>query len=253
MWPLAVLLASAVGYAQPAPDETPTTEPATEPATESATAPDAPTPEDIEQRARVLFRNGKRLFDEGSYEAAIEAWEACYDLSQRIALLYNLSNAYERLGNYQRSLDLLNSYRAQADLADEEHERLSRKASTLEMRAREASAVTETTKRKRTRSRGRTVAGTTLVATGTAAIIAGAVLGSIAIDARSEVDDSCVELMDGFMCTDAGVEPIRRAEQTGTAAIVALAAGGVGVLSGVTVFATGGQNPKAAVEVTFRF
>lgn len=54
-----------------------------------------------EERAadpRELFREGERHYHGGRYEEALAAWQLAYQLSGRIALLYNLAQAYSRLG-----------------------------------------------------------------------------------------------------------------------------------------------------------
>ncbi|MEM6930896.1 MAG: hypothetical protein AAF602_28435, partial [Myxococcota bacterium] len=216
----------------------------------------APTEADLE-RARVLFANGKRLYDEGSYEAAIEAWQACYDISQRDALLYNLSNAHERLGNFSEALGFLNRYRAVAELPPAEHDRLARKASTLEVRVRSEAAVVETeapvlAPPEKSRS-GRGGAGTALTVVGGAAAVTGAVLGGLALNARSSVDSACMEVDGRRLCPASADDDIRRAEQLGTLSLVALGVGGAGLVSGITVLVSGGDDPGAAVEVSMRF
>ncbi|MEO0600111.1 MAG: tetratricopeptide repeat protein [Myxococcota bacterium] len=238
MWLLGALLALDVAYAQPA-------------------EPSAPTEADLE-RARVLFANGKRLYDEGSYEAAIEAWQACYDISQRDALLYNLSNAYERLGNFSEALAYLNRYRAVAELPPEEHDRLARKASTLEVRVRSESAVVETDAPvltpppEKSRS-GRGAAGTALTVVGGAAAITGAVLGGLALNARGNVDSACMDVDGRRLCPASADADIRQAEQLGTLSLVALGVGGAGLVSGITVLVSGGDDAGASVEVSMRF
>ncbi|MEN0065312.1 MAG: tetratricopeptide repeat protein [Myxococcota bacterium] len=233
---------------EPAPPET-SDPPEPDPETEPAPEPEAPDPEVMLERAKVLFTNGKRLYDEGAYEAAIEAWETSYGLSQRSGLLFNLSNAYERLGNYSKALELLNRYRAQAELSPEKQEQLSRKASTLEMRA----VAAEDAGSGSNRSSGRTAAGATLLVVGGTALVASAVLGGLAYQSRRRVLETCLELDQGFLCPENTPVEIDRAEQFGTISGIALGVAGVGILSGVTLFAAGGKNPQATVEVTWAF
>jgi len=236
MWILGALLATSVAQAQPSDSDK----------EESLSDLDL-------ERARVLFENGKRLYDEGSYEAAIQAWQACYDISERPALLFNLSNAHERLGNFARALELLNSYRAQAQGLDpEEHERLARKSSTLELRARnERQALPEPLEQRERRSNNG--AGTALTVTGGVLLATGAALGSLALLAQRNARTECVELPDGLLCKDTASGDIGRAEQFGTLSVVALGVGGAGLLGGVSLLASGGRNPEASVEVTWTF
>ena len=83
-------------------------------------------------RARELYENGARLYEEGLYEEAIEAFEASFELSGAHALWYNIANAQERLGRFQEALDALNRYRAFAP--SEERPVLERRMRNLERR-----------------------------------------------------------------------------------------------------------------------
>jgi len=107
-----------------------TTEPA-EPAAPTAKASDSA---DI-ARASELFQNGKRLFREGSYEAAILSFKEGYRLSKRYQFLFNISQAYERMGEFGEAADYLDQYRAYA--SEEEAEILSRKIEALRQREKE--------------------------------------------------------------------------------------------------------------------
>ena len=115
--------------------------PATGAATTSAPAT-APTASDDKaanlKRAEELFRNGERLYTEGSYESAILAFQECYELSREPQLLYNIGNAYERLGDFANSRRYLDQYRAFAP--EKEREALSRRIQALDQRQREKEA-----------------------------------------------------------------------------------------------------------------
>ncbi len=87
------------------------------------------------KRAEELFRNGERLYTEGSYESAILAFQECYELSREPQLLYNIGNAYERLGDFANSRRYLDQYRAFAP--EKEREALSRRIQALDQRQRE--------------------------------------------------------------------------------------------------------------------
>lgn len=95
--------------------------------------------EEDEARARSLFENGARLYEEGRYEEAILAWEEGYRLSKRPLFLFNIANAQERLGKLEEALSSLNRYRAFA--ADDEREVLEKRVRNLEQRVK-ASAST---------------------------------------------------------------------------------------------------------------
>jgi len=87
------------------------------------------------KRAEELFRNGERLYTEGSYESAILAFQECFELSNEPQLLYNIGNAYERLGDFANSRRYLDQYRAFAP--EKEREALSRRIQALDQRQRE--------------------------------------------------------------------------------------------------------------------
>lgn len=220
------------------------------PVVQAAEAPAELSAED-EARARQLFENGRRLYGEGSYEAAIVAWEACYDLSKRPELLFNLSNAYERLGDARKALDLLNRYRAEATLTPDEHDRLARKASTLETRVNAAPPPPAQVDSKR--FTGRDAAGAVIALTGTGALVVGALFGTYALDAREQVRSNCVDTGNGLLCPESAQASIDRAERDGPLSLVALGVGGLGLISGITLIATPGPQPKAGLEVTFAF
>ncbi len=87
------------------------------------------------KRAEELYRNGERLYTEGSYESAILAFQESYELSKEPQLLYNIGNAYERLGDFANSRRYLDQYRAFAP--EKEREALSRRIQALDQRQRE--------------------------------------------------------------------------------------------------------------------
>jgi tetratricopeptide (TPR) repeat protein len=67
-----------------------------------------------DDRARLLYSNGRMLFDEERYDDALLAWQEAYALSGRPLLLYNIALAHEKLGNYGEAVDLLYKYRVYA-------------------------------------------------------------------------------------------------------------------------------------------
>lgn len=103
--------------------------------TSAATAPAGDEKSANLKRAEELFRNGERLYTEGSYESAILAFQECYELSKEPQLLYNIGNAYERLGDFANSRRYLDQYRAFAP--EKEREALSRRIQALDQRQRD--------------------------------------------------------------------------------------------------------------------
>jgi hypothetical protein len=73
-----------------------------------------------DEQAHVLFLNGQRLYDEGRYEEAVQAFQTAYDLSKRPLMLFNMANAYERLGQLEQAIDTLNHYRVYADPSEQD-------------------------------------------------------------------------------------------------------------------------------------
>ncbi len=110
----ALAVAPSVAYAEPPPE------------------PKAnPSAEDLD-RAKELFENGKGLFSEGSYDAAIAAFKRAYASSGDPVLLYNIALAYDRAENFDGALEYLEYYRAFAP--DSERTQLAEKEESLRKR-----------------------------------------------------------------------------------------------------------------------
>lgn len=91
----------------------------------------APSESEVE-RARELYENGRRLFEEGSYEGAILAFERAYELSGEGNLLYNIALAYDRLEQFDRAIEYLDRYRGLAPAS--ERDELRRRRDSLQKR-----------------------------------------------------------------------------------------------------------------------
>lgn len=72
-----------------------------------------------QERAKELYSNGKRLFEEDRYKEAFVAWEAAYKISERPLLLFNMALAQEQLGQLNQAIETLYQYRVFAP-ADEQ-------------------------------------------------------------------------------------------------------------------------------------
>ncbi len=96
--------------------------------------PDPPTnaTEGELERAKELFENGKGLYAEGSYSAAIAAFRQAYTLSGDPVLLYNIALAHDRAGDFDEALEYLGYYRAYAPQS--ERAALSEKEDSLRKR-----------------------------------------------------------------------------------------------------------------------
>lgn len=116
----------------------------TAPATETPAAPrSGPSPEEME-RAKQLYENGDRLYNEAQYEAAIVAFREVLQITGQQELLYNIASAQERKGDLQAAIDTLNQYRIYAP--PDEQSSLDRKLRTLERRLDEERAKAEAAK-----------------------------------------------------------------------------------------------------------
>lgn len=73
-----------------------------------------------DEQARMLYNNGRMLFDEERYEDALLAWQEAYALSDRPLLLYNIALAHEKLGNYGEAIESLYKYRIYATPDEQE-------------------------------------------------------------------------------------------------------------------------------------
>ena len=86
------------------------------------------------ERAKELLSNGARLYNEGSYEAAILAFQEGYDLTKEPAFLFNIGNCYERLGKFAEARSYLDQYRAFAP--ESERDVLTRRITQIDERLR---------------------------------------------------------------------------------------------------------------------
>ena len=62
------------------------------------------------ERAQVMFEYGADLYDQGNYEAAINAWRGALELSGEPVIHYNIANAFERLGNFEEAIEHNQAY-----------------------------------------------------------------------------------------------------------------------------------------------
>ncbi|MCO4771969.1 MAG: tetratricopeptide repeat protein [Deltaproteobacteria bacterium] len=209
-----------------------------------------------DDRARELFENGKRLYDEGLYKDAVAAWQAAYDLSpDRHLLLFNIANAFERLGRYQEALDHLNRYRALAPA--DERETLERRMRSIERRMQElkdrASSEPEgdplldtsgsqiTVKSTSGGGGGGAItgphpAGIALIAGGGAGLAIGGVFGGLALRERASAQALCVDIASGdTLCSSDAKTHIDSDRSFSLGSDIALIAGGVALGAGVII------------------
>jgi tetratricopeptide (TPR) repeat protein len=91
------------------------------------------------ERAKELYSNGKRLFEEEQYSKALMAWEEAHKLSERPLLLFNIALAQEKLGQLEAAIENLYTYRAFAPA--EEQDMLVEKIADLKAALAAAHAV----------------------------------------------------------------------------------------------------------------
>lgn len=193
---LAVLLASGVAHAQPAP---------------TPPAPESPALEE----ARRLYVEGNEHYSAGRYTLAAERFVKAYELSGKPALLFNLANTYERAGDYEKAAHYLRMYLAGGEVHDPAavKARLQRLELTLvenKKNADNAAAAQPSTPPEQDKEElpvapvpkprpSRVpyyVAGAGVVAGGAAAVV----FGLRARSDRSEIDALCTEQSGGMVC-----------------------------------------------------
>jgi tetratricopeptide (TPR) repeat protein len=205
-------------------------------------------PESDDARARRLYLQGDRLYAEGSYLAAVEAFQEAYELSRRPLLLFNLANAYERLGRHADAVDALDRYLPHAPA--HEQDSLRRRVANLrelvdKRRAEEAAAAqaaseasapppsvapqpTETYAQRDDTGWMRTT-GWVLVGTGAAFLVGGGAAAGVAATARGDADDLCV---DGI-CPDRASDAVDRDRTFSVLADVGIGVGAGALVTGI--------------------
>lgn len=68
--------------------------------------------------ARRAYEAGEAAFAAGNFEAAFAAWDAAWQLSGRVELLYNLALAAEANGDFATALEYLELYRERGENVD---------------------------------------------------------------------------------------------------------------------------------------
>ena len=99
-----------------------------------------------DDRAREYFMNGKSLFEEGEYQAAVDAWQKAYELSPRALLLYNIATAHEKLGELEEAKKFYMEYRIEAgsgELSEDQKKQLKDKIAALDVLIAEQQAADE--------------------------------------------------------------------------------------------------------------
>ncbi|MBX7193763.1 MAG: PEGA domain-containing protein [Sandaracinaceae bacterium] len=69
---------------------------------------------EADARARAHYERGVTLFDEGLFQGALAEFEAAYELTQRVGLLFNIGQLHARLGHAVEATEMLERYLAEA-------------------------------------------------------------------------------------------------------------------------------------------
>jgi tetratricopeptide (TPR) repeat protein len=251
---IAVVLIASLASTGPAVD---TTVPA---------APVAPSEAD-QLRGKELFDNGYRLFQEGSYGQAIQAFRLAYSTSGDPTLLYNIALAAERAGEYDLALAYLQEYRVYAP--QDEMEALAEKAESFRKRKLKAQlearpddarravppddgAVAGSRSseregqppRRETRIFGPAAAAFTAVAA--ASFATGLGLGLAARARNRDADASCREGDAGRLCAADADADLRTSRRLALGTDVVIGIGSAAVLGLIIVLATNAARRKKA-------
>jgi len=211
-------------------------------------------------RAKELYRNGERLYEEGLYEDAIVAWELAFELSKRPLLLYNIANALERIGKWEEALRRINQYRALAP--EEERETLDRRMRAIERRleqkreadekaTRDAAAVRVTQAKPGAANnntnllelsprqqgaqgpQGSPTGAIILMGIGGAGLSAGGIMAGLALEARSQAELACKTSGNTSLCPTAAGPVLDRDASLSVGADISLVAGGTALGAGI--------------------
>jgi tetratricopeptide (TPR) repeat protein len=210
-----------------------------------------------DQRARELFQKGDVAYAEGRYEEALAAFSEAYDLSGRVQLLFNVSNALERLGRYQEAVDALDKYLASGKAKDRDvvQKRLANLKKRVEDQKKEQEklAKEEDEKRKKEEDANATANGSgqvgsnrpkepekaaapilpwILVGGGGVLFVTGAVFGILTLGARGDAENGCTDTQAGHLCTQEASSAIDREKTFGLVA-------DIGMLSGLVLAGVG--------------
>ena len=223
----------------------------------------APSPAEIE-RARELYDNGRTLYEEGSWDGAILAFEASFELSGDINLLYNISLAYDRKGDYEKAIEYLDRYRAMAP--EGERAKLEHRREVLEARLqkkKDEQTATQETKRdppskpppkpppdtpqdKPVDDRLFGPAAWTLTAVGIAGYAVGIGFGASSLSRTNAAQDQCADGNGPVLCMDAARDDVRRSKNHAIGADVGFAIGAAATVAVIVIVAVKASRRKKA-------
>lgn len=181
-------------------------------------------------RARELYLEGDRHYQEGRYEQAVSAFQESYRLSGRPLLLFNLANAYERLARYREALDSLQAYLPHAPFHEQAQVRA--RIASLEQRAAEAPATAP----RRSGSDDTLLAlGVAVGAGGLVLGVGGIVMGALALDARGRAQAGCASADGVTLCDASARDALEEDSLFALLADIGIVTGGVALAAGVVL------------------
>jgi len=181
------------------------------------------------EQARARFDEGTRLYSEGRYVEAAQAYEASYRLSPRSATLLNVATAYERALELGRAADALDRYlAAEPDASDADQVRArAARLRQLDPGARAGPApqttsapVGWTSSPRRRRPLAISELGIAAIAVGGAALlitVAAIIAGAVALDHGATAGERC---NDDGVCASTARDSVTTARDASLAADV---------------------------------
>lgn len=191
------------------------------------------TPDEDQERAKVLFAQGQALYDQGRYEESVDALELAYKLSGKPRLLFNLTAPLERLGRWEEALDALERYQPHAK--DYEVEEVERRLETLRERVAEEQAQADALAAASAASlkKGPPTGAWVLFGAGAVGLGTGSVFTARALGARGQWTSLCAG--DPGICPAEAAPLVDRDQSSSLIADVAFTAGVVALATGAVV------------------
>jgi tetratricopeptide (TPR) repeat protein len=200
---------------------------------------------DADREGRTHFEAGRLHFERGAYEEALGEFQAAFELSGRVDLLYNLYLTTERLGDFDAAIGYLERYLAEGSPDAERRASLEPRLANLRERRDARAASPDANPPARGAS-----SGGDLVPAAIAFGVAGAGLLSFAIfGGLALAEDDSLAALCGTSCSDAQLSTlgtltlaadiswITAAVAAGVGAVLALTLGMPSESSGVTALA----------------
>ena len=187
------------------------------------------------ERAKQLFAEGAELYDKGEYDKALAKFKASYKESGRPELLYNMGRCQEGMGDLQVAIDSYEAYLlGEPDNAAEVKALVARLKNRIKFRKGKAKPKAPAPKPAPPPPRARPLRlpGWILVGVGAAGLVAGGVLGGMAMAKTGEVEDG---YENSTMTYPEYQDAVDQGEGLELGAIIALAVGGAAAATGATL------------------